>query len=193
MPSSASGRLHDRFGGAVSRRNCLRRRQIADWTSGHEAGRGRAPGSGRVRPGVRRGSCGLGGVETSPSIALRVSYAINLAKEFSSGSCRPKQSGACGRLRCCAGLVADQLRELSPAMERDAFIEVGLHFLRCRFKWKSGLAVYEVPSSVAVNNSLMVANCPARFAIVAGLSWIRSSSSSKRMFFSCSSRSIRAM
>ena len=103
------------------------------------------------------------------------------------------RSGACGRLRCYAGLVADQLRELSPAMERDAFIEVGLHFLRCRFKWKSGLAVYEVPSSVAVNNSLMVANCSARFAIVAGLSWIRSSSSSKGMFLSCSSRSIRAM
>ena len=54
MPFSVWGRRHDRFGRAASRRNCLHGRQIVDWTSGHEGGRGRAPGSRRSRRGVRR-------------------------------------------------------------------------------------------------------------------------------------------
>jgi hypothetical protein len=92
-----------------------------------------------------------------------------------------------------ACLSPQNTKAVIAVMERDALDEAGQHFLSCRFRLVPRRSAHDVPSSVAVNNFLMVANCPARLAIVVGLSRIRSSSPCTGRFLSCSSRSTRAM
>jgi hypothetical protein len=87
------------------------------------------------------------------------------------------------------GLDAKDTKAVFGIVESYAFDKASQNFLGRRFCLMPRLTAHEVPSSVAVNNSLMVENCAARFAIVVGLPRSRSSSS----FVSCVARSTRAM
>src|SRR5674476_185813 len=97
------------------------------------------------------------------------------------------------QIAMAASLCPQNTKPIVTVMEGDTFDKASQNFLGRRFRLMPRHTRHEVPSSVAVDNSLMVANCRARSAAVAGLSRIRSSSSSAAALCSCRSHSTRAM
>ena len=64
----------------------------------------------------------------------------------------------CREVTMPARLGPQNTKAVIAVVERDALDEAGQHFLSCRFRLVLRRSAHDVPSSVAVNNSLMVAN-----------------------------------